>query len=384
MPSILILGGGIIGAGVARDAVLRGIQVTLLEKDTIGHGTSSHSSRLIHGGIRYLELGDFHLVYEALRERGVLLKQAPGLVRQQPFLFLTGQGEWWQWFRTGIGVMLYRLLAGNRALGPHYPLTRREVSRREPLLKAAPILGGALYQDARGDDLGLVKANIAAAREAGAKILEQTHAVCKLDESGVTATLPDGSIIRADLLVIAAGPWTDLAREEVGLPARRIVAGTKGIHIAFPWTRVPLRYAIAMRHPRDQRVMFGIPEPERNEVYFGTTDTDTDESPDQLSISEADVDYLMEAVTHYFPELILDKNEISFRWVGVRPLLRQAGKETSRSREHLILAEGRSLTIAGGKLTTYRSIAEAAVDRIGSILGIQLPDSLTAELRLED
>lgn len=381
---LLILGGGVVGAGIARDAALRGLSVVLLERWSIGWGTSSRSSRLIHGGIRYLEQGDIALVRESLRERGTLLRTAPGLVHETPFLFVLDRGAWWRWLRVGIGVLLYRVLAGRDRLGPHHPLLRSGVVAREPLLASAPILGGALYQDARCDDLGLVRANAAAARADGAELLEHVDASIRIlpDDQGVVATLPDGREIAARSMVIATGPWTDEVRARVGLPARRLVGGTKGIHIAFAMPDFPLRHAIAMRHPDDGRVTFCIPEPERGRVYLGTTDTDTDEAPEALTVSEEDIMYLLRAGQHLFPTLALDRSRITETWVGVRPLLRQSGSESARSREHLMLGEGAVLTVAGGKLTTYRAMAEEAVDLVGGMLERALPACRTAELPL--
>lgn len=378
MQDVLILGGGIVGAGVARDAALRGLSVTLLEKRTVGWGTSSRSSRLIHGGIRYLELGDIHLVHEALAERATLLRIAPHLVRPTPFLFVLDAGEYWQWFRVGVGVVLYRVLAGRHALGPHHPLSRRALLRMEPLLANVPLVGGALYQDARGDDIGLVRSTIASARAAGAMIREQVHATIQVDDSGVTATLPDGEIICARSLVLALGPWTDAVRAEIGLPARGLVGGTKGIHITFALERLPLQHALALRHPDDHRVMFCIPEPEHQRVLVGTTDTETTESPDALTVGATDVAYLLRAVHHLFPALKLEEHDIQERWAGLRPLLRQQGAASGRTREHHLEREGRVLTVAGGKLTTYRKMAEETVDALAGVLGRELPPCRTA------
>ncbi len=383
---LLILGGGIVGAGIARDAAMRGLSVVLIERWTIGWGTSSRTSRLIHGGIRYLEQGNIALVRESLRERATLLRTAPDLVRATPFLFVLDRGAWWQWFRIGVGVMLYRLLAGQDRLGPHHPLFRGDVVAREPLLANAPLIGGALYQDARGDDLGLVRANAAAAVAAGAELIEQTEASVEIlsNDDGVVATLANGRKITARTMVIAAGPWTDEVRAAAGLPAKRLIGGTKGIHIAFDIAAVPLQHAIALRHPDDRRVMFCVPEPERGRVYLGTTDTDTDEAPEALTVSEGDITYLLRAAQHLFPALGLTRSSVSETWVGVRPLLRQDGTESARSREHLMLREGAVLTVAGGKYTTYRAMAEEAVDMVGTMLGRALPPCRTAELPLRE
>jgi glycerol-3-phosphate dehydrogenase len=379
MQDLLILGGGIVGTGVARDAALRGLRVTLLEERAVGWGTSSRSSRMIHGGIRYLELGDFALVREALHERATLLRIAPTLVKPTPFLFVMDRGEYWQWFRIGVGVVLYKLLAGRHALGPHHPLTRHQVVAREPLLNGAPIVGGAVYQDARGDDIGLVWANMSAAERAGARVIEHTNARIVIANDRVTATLPSGRQVSARALVLALGPWTDEVRAEIGLQDRDLVGGTKGVHITFAQQRFPLHHAITLRHPDDRRVMFCIPEPEHERVLVGTTDTETEEPPGRLTVPDQDVRYLVRAVQHLFPALDLGVDDVQDRWAGVRPLLKQTGAESSRSREHLLLREGRVLTIAGGKLTTYRSMAEEAVDEVGRILGRELPACVTAE-----
>lgn len=379
MQDVLILGGGIVGAAVARDAAMRGLSVTLLERRTVGWGTSSRSSRLIHGGIRYLEMGDIHLVHEALAERATLLRIAPTLVHPIPFLFVLERGAWWQWLRIGVGVVAYRVLAARHALGPHHPLSRAALLREEPLLKDAPLIGGAVYQDARCDDIGLVRATMADARQRGARVIENCEAMVSLNDQGVVAVLPDGVPVEARTLVIATGPWTDAVRAAVGLPARGLVGGTKGIHITFSTSRLPLTQALALRHPDDQRVMFCIPEPEHQRVVVGTTDTETDESPDALTVGAEDVAYLLRAVQHLFPALHLSVDDIRDRWAGVRPLLRQQGRESSRSREHQILREGNVLTIAGGKLTTHRAMAEEAVDQIGALLGRVLPPCRTGE-----
>jgi len=382
MQDLLILGGGIVGAGVARDAALRGLTVTLIDKHTVGWGTSSRSSRMIHGGIRYLELGDIHLVHEALAERAILLRIAPHLVHPQPFLFVLDRGEYWQWCRVGIGVMLYRALASRHGLGPHHPLSSKGLVSHEPLLNGAPLAGGALYQDAHGDDIGLVRSNITSARSVGARIIEETLARVKVDGDGVVATLPDGETVRARSLVLALGPWTDAVRAEIGLAERKLVSGTKGSHIAFPLSRFPLRHAIALRHPDDHRVLFCVPEPERDRVLVGTTDTETTELPDALTVTPGEVDYLLRAVRHLFPALDLQERDIRDRWAGLRPLLRQEGAPSGRTREHLLLQEGVVVTIAGGKLTTYRKMAEEAVDLVGNMLGVAMPRCVTAEMPL--
>ncbi len=379
---LLIIGGGIVGTGVARDAALRGLSVTVIERYTVGWGTSSRTSRLIHGGIRYLEQGDIALVRESLRERATLLRIAPGLVHHTPFLFVLEHGAWWQWARISVGVTLYGLLAGRQRLGPHHPLTRHGVVARAPALAAAPLIGGALYQDARGDDRGIVRANMRSAQGAGARLIEGVHAGLRREGPGLVATLPNGEAIRGRATVIAGGPWTDAVREEASLPARRLVGGTKGVHVTFATADLPLHHAIALRHPDDQRVMFCVPEPEHGRVMIGTTDTETNEPPEALTVGEANAEYLVRAARHLFPTHDLTLAKVTDSWAGVRPLLRQDGEASARSREHLMLREGTILTIAGGKFTTFRAMAEEAVDLIGTMLHRELPACRTAELPL--
>jgi glycerol-3-phosphate dehydrogenase len=252
------------------------------------------------------------------------------------------------------------------------------------LLSKAPLVGGALYQDARGDDIGLVWANMLASERAGARVIEHSHARLTVEADSVTATLPSGRRVSARALVLALGPWTDEGRAEFGLPDLDLVGGTKGIHITFAEQRLPLQHAITLRHPEDRRVMFCIPEPEHERVLVGTTDTETDEPPSRLTVPDADLAYLLRAMQHLFPALQLGLDDVQDRWAGVRPLLKQSGKESSRSREHLMLREGRVLTIAGGKLTTYRAMAEEAVDEVGEILGRELPACTTGVIPLQE
>jgi glycerol-3-phosphate dehydrogenase len=382
MKDLLIIGGGIVGAGIARDAALRGLSVTLIERKTVGWGTSSRSSRLIHGGIRYLETGDIALVRESLHERATLLRIAPHLVWPTTFLFVIDRGQWWQQLRIGVGVLLYRILAGRHALGSYRPMARSGLMAREPLLSNSPIGGGALYQDARCDDLGLVQSNIRAAAAAGATVLEHTTCTITADENSIHASLANGELIEARAMVLAVGPWTDEVRAAVGLAQLDLIGGTKGIHLTIPLQRLPLSTAIALRHPDDQRVMFCIPEPENQRVVVGTTDTITEQSPDSLTVDQPDIDYLLRAVNHLFPDRQISAGDILDTWVGLRPLLQQQGAASSRSREDLMLHEGRVLTVAGGKLTTFRAMAEAAVDMVGEILGRELPRSTTGDLPL--
>ena len=193
-----------------------------------------------------------------------LLAIAPTLVHPIPFFFVLERRAWWQWCRIGIGVVLYRLLAATHALGPHHPLTRAAlVASRTAAGQDAPLIGGAVYQDARCDDIGLVWANDCRCSASwGSDRGGDARPPSSVGAQGIVATLPSGERVAARTLVIAAGPWTDAVRASIGLPERGLVGGTKGIHVTFPTARLPLTQALALRHPDDQRVMFCIPEPE--------------------------------------------------------------------------------------------------------------------------
>ena len=376
---VLVIGGGITGAGIARDAALRGFRVALVDKGDFGSGTSSHSSRLIHGGIRYLEQRDFRLVFEASRERRVLLRIAPHLVRPLPFVFPVYRGSRVPGWKLRAGMWLYDALAAFRNVKAHRWLSPKQVRKAEPALKDRGLTGAALYWDAQTDDARLVLATARSAARAGALIANYAEVTSLLTPDGrvrgaVVRDVLSGETrtVRALVVVNAGGPWVDALRRMDDAAASPLLRPTKGAHVAVPRRRIGNERAITLFSPIDGRVMFVLPWGELS--YIGTTDTDADASPDAVRVTAADVTYLLRSANAAFPEAHLSPNDVVSVWVGLRPLL---GPEcgTSRaapsqiSREHRVVESAQGLiTIAGGKLTTYRVMARDVVDRVAARL----------------
>lgn len=372
---VLIVGGGITGAGIARDAALRGFRTALVDKSDFGAGTSSHSSRLIHGGIRYLEQRAFHLVFEASRERRVLLKIAPHLVRPLAFLFPVYRGGRIGAWKLRAGMWLYDLLAAFRNVRRHRWLRAKKVRRVEPGLRDRGLVGAALYYDAQVDDARLVIATIRSAARAGALVANyvETTALLKPDGRVRGAAIRDvltgqTGTIHASVVVNATGPWSDALRRLDDPSAAPLLRPTKGAHVAVPRRRMSNEHAVTLLSQIDGRVMFVLPWGDLS--YIGTTDTDADSSPDDMRVTSADVTYLLRSANAAFPGAHLTTNDVVSAWAGLRPLLRQDHANPSQvSREHRIEESAHGLvTIVGGKLTTYRVMARDVVDRVAKRL----------------
>ena len=369
---LLVIGGGITGAGIARDAALRGIRTALVERGDFGGATSSHSSRLIHGGLRYLEQGAFHLVFEASRERRVLLGIAPHLVRPVAFLFPVYRGSRVTPWRLRAGMWLYDLLAAFRNVRGHRWLSPRRVRREEPALKDKDLLGAALYYDAQTDDARLVLATVRGAARAGALAANYTEVtgLAKPDGRVRGAVLRDAltgesRMVRALTVVNATGPWTDAVRRMDEPGAEPLLRATKGAHVAVPRARLGHTHAVTLFSPIDGRVMFVLPWGDLS--YIGTTDTDDAGSPDDVRVTSQDVVYLLRSANAYFPDARLGPGDVVSSWAGLRPLLAPPRDVAASdvSREHRIVESASGLvTIAGGKLTTYRVMARDVVDQV--------------------
>jgi len=374
---VLVVGGGITGAGVARDAAMRGLKTALVERDDFASGTSSRSSRLVHGGVRYLEHGHLHLVFESSRERRTLLRIAPHLVRPLRFTWPVYQGARVPLWKLGVGLFMYDALAVFRNVQGHRLLTSEEVSGEEPALSRENLIGGASYYDASTDDTRLTLANAIAAEESGAVVVNHASAVgviregerivgALVREEGDEAELS----VRAHVVVNATGPWTDVVRAMDGDTQGNAVRATKGVHIAVPRERLATHAALTLLSPIDGRVMFALPSTATTIV--GTTDTPTDEPPERVRASRQDVDYLLAAANFFFPAARLTPADVVAAWAGIRPLVASGFRRdpASASREHRIdrSASG-MISISGGKLTTYRSMAAEVVDVVERSLG---------------
>jgi glycerol-3-phosphate dehydrogenase len=373
---LLVIGGGITGAGIARDAALRGFRIALVDKGDFGSGTSSHSSRLIHGGIRYLEQRDFRLVFEASRERRILLRIAPHLVRPLPFLFPVYRGARVPAWKLRAGMWLYDLLAAFRNVKRHRWLSAKQVRRAEPALKDRGLTGAALYWDAQTDDARLVLATMRSAARAGALVANYAEVTSLLKPDGrvrgaVVRDLLSGETrtVRALVVVNAGGPWVDALRRMDDPAAPPLLRATKGAHVAVPRRRLGHERAITLFSPIDGRVMFVLPWGDLS--YVGTTDTDADASPDAVRVTADDVTYLLRSANAAFPDAHLASNDVVSVWAGLRPLLRQdpAATPSEVSREHRVVESAQGLiTIAGGKLTTHRVMARDVADRVAARL----------------
>jgi len=368
---LVVVGGGITGAGVARDAAMRGLRVLLVEMNDLASATSSRSSKLVHGGLRYLEQYEFGLVFESVSERRILMQIAPHLVRPLGFVFPVYQGAARPLWMIRAGMWLYDGLSLFRSPKTHRPTSSEELSEAEPLLTQEDLRGAPLYYDCATDDARLTLETALDARQNGAVLWTHAKVVGfeKTDGriSGVRiADQLNGTehTVSCSVVVNATGPWTDDSLKMDGVAGSRVLRPTKGVHIVVPQSRLPLRYAVVMSHPTDERVLFAIPWGEAS--YIGTTDTDYHGDPAEVAATSSDVDYLLDASAAYFPEAKLTRDDVLATWAGLRPLIAppsEDGSESSVSREHKILVRDDGLvTIAGGKLTTYRKMAAEVVD----------------------
>ena len=369
---LLVIGAGITGAGIARDAALRGIRTALVDAGDFGGGSSSRSTRLVHGGLRYLEHGWLKLVFEASRERRVLLKIAPHLVRPLPLLFPVHTGARVGRLRLAAGLWLYDLLATFRNVRVHRGLSRRAVRRAEPQLRERDLVGGALYYDACCDDARLVLANVRAAHRSGARVASYAPVVA-LEKAGGAVR---GAVIRdalddhrctvhAHVVVNATGPWTDALRRLDDPAAAPLLRPTKGVHLAVPRRRVGNVGALTMTSPIDGRILFVLPF--GDVTVIGTTDTDYEGEPADAWPTSADVVYLLRSANAFFPDARLGAEDVIAAWAGLRPLLKTGTDVATVAvpREHRIAASPSGLlTIAGGKLTTFRAMAAELVDTV--------------------
>ncbi|MBI3912911.1 MAG: glycerol-3-phosphate dehydrogenase/oxidase [Chloroflexi bacterium] len=372
---LLIIGGGITGVGIARDAALRGFSVALIDKGDFASGTSSKSSKLVHGGVRYLELFQFGLVFEASRERRTLMQIAPHLVRAVPFIFpVYRDGRWPAWL-IDLGLWTYDALALFRNAGRHHMLSRAAVAEKTRGIDIGNITRGAYYFDAQVDDARLTLETIRAAHRAGAVAANyvQVDALAKADARVVGADAHDMLTgekisIRARVVVNATGVWSDGLAQMDDPRARRRLRPTKGAHIFVARERIGTENAATFPSFQDKRIMFLIPWGKF--TIIGTTESDFDGDYDRVYADARDVAYILAAANHAFPLAKLFRADVISAYAGLRPLVNEGGKNaTQTSREHLIwVSESGLITIAGGKLTTYRAMAEQLVNRVAKIL----------------
>ncbi|MCA1629076.1 MAG: glycerol-3-phosphate dehydrogenase/oxidase [Acidobacteria bacterium] len=386
---VIVVGGGVIGAGVARDAALRGLSVALFERRDYGSGTTSGSTRLIHGGLRYLEMLDFRLVRMDLRERETLLRIAPHLVKPLEFVMPFYGRSLFHRAKIRIGMTLYDLLSYDKTLPRHRFLDAREVEQLEPNLRRRGLQGAASYFDAQvNSPERLCLENIIDAAEHGARTFNYAEVTGALGATGgairgvrVRDLLGEGGAevdIRSRVVVNASGAWFDrVAGVLTGAPAPALIRTTKGAHVACP--PVTTR-AVVLFSPVDGRLMFVIPW--LGYSWIGTTDTDFTDDPSKVRADAADVDYMIRSAREYFPTL--DAARIYFGNAGVRALVREDGSESSVSRMHRVADGARAgaenlISVLGGKITGYRAIAEEVTDAVCEKLKARVSSSTARE-----
>ncbi|MBT2210196.1 glycerol-3-phosphate dehydrogenase/oxidase [Actinomadura sp. NEAU-AAG7] len=380
---VLVVGGGITGTGVALDAVSRGLSVALVEARDFASGTSGRSSKLIHGGLRYLERREFGLVREALRERGLLLRLAPHLVRPVRFLYPL-RHRMWERAYVSAGVTLYDTMGGAGALPRHRHLTRRGALREAPALRPDVVVGAIQYHDAQVDDARYTMMVARTAAHYGARIATHARVTGFLREServtGARVLDLEGGreiAVRARRVVCATGVWTDDAQAMTGRRARIGVQASKGAHLIVPRDRIPMDTGLVTRTERS--VLFVIPW--GRHWLVGTTDTPWDDAPDTPVADHTDIGYILDQANAVL-RTPLTREDIEGVYAGLRPLLSAEEGDTARmSREHAVAEPVPGMVVvAGGKFTTYRVMARDAVDAVVEGLEEPVPASVTERL----
>jgi glycerol-3-phosphate dehydrogenase len=366
---LIIIGGGVTGAGIALDAVSRGLQVLLVEKGDFASGTSSKSTKLIHGGLRYLKQFEISLVREVGRERAIVHKLCPHLVVPEKMLLPLYEDGSFGKFATSLGLWVYDFLADVEGDDKRLMLNKEETLEQEPLLKKEKLTGGGFYAEYRTDDARLTIEIIKTARQLGADVLNYVEATSFLyNKNGqvngieVKDHLFDNNFkVKSDTVVSAAGPWVDELREKDGSLSKKRLFLSKGVHIVVPHERFPVKNALYFDVP-DGRMIFAIPR--WNVTYIGTTDTPYSGDKNRVLAKEEDVKYLMDACNSMFPEIKLEKKDLSSTWAGLRPLIYEEDKNASEMsrKDEIFKSKNGLISIAGGKLTGYRKMAERTVD----------------------
>jgi glycerol-3-phosphate dehydrogenase len=384
---MLVVGGGATGVGVAIDAAARGYAVLLLEQNDFGKGTSSRSTKLVHGGVRYLEQGNISLVMEALRERGLLLGNAPHLVHDRAFV--VPNYDWWEAPFYGLGLKVYNLLAGKYGFGPSRILSKEETLERLPTIKTEGLRGGVIYFDGQFDDARLLIDMAATAYEMGATLLNYVRVTGLTKDAdgfidGVMARdAESGEEFHAQAAVVinATGPFTDELRREADASIAPMIAPSQGVHLVFDRAFLSGESAIMVPHTSDGRVMFAIPW--HDHTLIGTTDTAVECVALEPVALEQEIDFILSTAALYLARKPT-RSDILSVFAGIRPLVKSAaGSTAALSRDHTTHIEKSGLlTICGGKWTTYRRMAEDCVNQAAMLARLPEKACVTGHLRL--
>ncbi|MFJ5762637.1 glycerol-3-phosphate dehydrogenase/oxidase [Neobacillus sp. NPDC093182] len=381
---VLVIGGGITGAGIALDATTRGMTTALVEMQDFASGTSSRSTKLIHGGLRYLKQFEVKMVAEVGKEREIVFENGPHVTKPEWMLLPIYQGGTFGRFSTSIGLRVYDFLAGVKRTERRVMLSKEQTLVKEPLLKKEGLIGGGYYVEYRTDDARLTIEVIKKANENGALPINYTKVTRFIYENNtINGVVVKDEItgteyeIRAKKIVNAAGPWVEEVRELDHSKNGKSLQLTKGVHLVIDQGRFPLKQSIYF-DTTDGRMVFAIPR--EGKTYIGTTDTFFNGDKLQPFITKNDRDYLINAINYMFPETNIQEDDIESSWAGLRPLIFEEGKKASEISRKDEIWESQSglITIAGGKLTGYRKMAEAVVNMLAVSLSKQENTSYTA------
>nr|WP_329958249.1 glycerol-3-phosphate dehydrogenase/oxidase [Paenibacillus allorhizosphaerae] len=371
---LLVIGGGITGAGIALDARTRGMNIGLIEMQDFASGTSSRSTKLIHGGLRYLKQLEFKIVAEVGKERAIVYENAPHVTTPEWMMLPVIEGGTYGKLASSVGLYVYDMLAGVKRGERRIMLSKEETLRREPLLRTDKLKGGGYYVEYRTDDARLTIETMKAAVSRGALAVNYAKAEELLYDNGklkgvrvVDQLSGESYEIYAHKIVNAAGPWADTIREKDGSKFGKRLHLTKGVHLVIDGSRFPLKQAIYFDTP-DGRMVFAIPRD--GKTYVGTTDTNYEGDIVHPRMTVADRDYIIAAANFMFPTIKLTNKDVESSWAGLRPLIHEDGKSPSElsRKDEIFLAKSGLMTIAGGKLTGYRKMAERIVDMVANQL----------------
>ncbi len=385
---MVIVGGGATGVGVAVDAASRGYDVLLLEQSDFGKGTSSRSTKLVHGGVRYLEQGNISLVMEALKERGLLLQNAPHLVSNLGFV--VPNYDWWEAPFYGIGLKMYNLLAGKYGFGSSEILSRDETLQRLPNIKTDGLRGGVVYFDGQFDDSRLLINLVTTAAEQGATLLNYTRVTgLTKDAEGIVngvvameSEFGDEITVQARVVVNATGAFTDDIRRQADPSIKPMISPSQGVHLVFERAFLPGDTAIMVPHTSDGRVMFAIPW--HNHTLVGTTDTPIPGAVLEPIAQEQEIEFILNTAALYLAKAPTRDDVLSV-FAGIRPLVKSGdgGNTSALSRDHTIHIDNSGiLTITGGKWTTYRHMAEDCVNQAAMLARLPEVDCVTKHLNV--
>lgn len=389
---LLVIGGGITGSGIALDATTRGMKTALVEMQDFAAGTSSRSTKLVHGGLRYLKQFEVGMVAEVGKERAIVYENGPHVTTPEWMLLPFYSGGTFGKFTTSIGLRIYDYLAGVKRKERRTMQTVEETIKKEPLVKRKDLMGGGYYVEYRTDDARLTIEVAKRASELGAELLNYAKVVDFTYENGkVTGAVVENILtkqsftIKAKKVINASGPWVETLLQKDGSKKGETLHLTKGVHIVIDQSRFPLKQAVYFDTP-DGRMVFAIPR--AGKAYVGTTDTFYEKDPINPKMTLADRDYILKAIKFMFPDVDITNDDVESSWAGVRPLIHEAGKDPSEisRKDEIWVSDSGLVTIAGGKLTGYRKMSQQVLDKVAisfeTDYGIKYDRCQTKEIRI--